>query len=179
MNIKAKFILCLLSSAALLTVLYITFHELGHMIVMLSAGDTIDDFSIIGAHVSGHGGTYTNASDLWLHANGAVLPFVISLAYVLLYRKKSNNTFYRCFSFFVGLVPSCSLLAWIIIPFLYLKGAAPAGDDVTHFLDNFSQTANPLAVSAAATLLIGIAVFLSAKKGVIENYFSEIKAMKA
>jgi hypothetical protein len=34
-------------------------------------------------------------------------------------------------------------------------------------------------VSAAATLLIGIAVFLSAKKGVIENYFSEIKAMKA
>ena len=179
MNIKAKFILCLLSSAALLTVLYITFHELGHMIVMLSAGDTIDDFSIIGAHVSGHGGTYTNASDLWLHANGAVLPFVISLAYVLLYRKKSNNTFYRCFSFFAGLVPSCSLLAWIIIPFLYLKGAAPAGDDVTHFLDNFSQTAHPLVVSAAATLLIGIVVFLSAKKGVIENYFSEIKAMKA
>ena len=33
MNIKAKFILCLLSSAALLTVLYITFHELGHMII--------------------------------------------------------------------------------------------------------------------------------------------------
>ena len=58
MNIKAKFILCLLSSATLLTVLYILFHELGHMIVMLSAGDTIDDFSIIGAHVSGHGGTY-------------------------------------------------------------------------------------------------------------------------
>lgn len=179
MNIKAKFILCLLSSATLLTVLYILFHELGHMIVMLSAGDTIDDFSIIGAHVSGHGGTYTNASNLWLHANGAVLPFVISLAYVLLYRKKSNNTFYRCFSFFVGLVPSCTLLAWIIIPFIYLKGTAPAGDDVTHFLDNFSQAAHPLIVSAAATLLIGIEVFLSTKKGVIENYFSEIKVMKA
>lgn len=179
MNKKSKLIFCIFASAGLMLVLYIAFHELGHMIVMLSAGETIDDFSIIGAHVSGHGGTYTNASDLWLHANGAVLPFIISGAYVLLYRKEINNTFYRCFSFFVGLVPICSLLAWIIIPFLYLKGTAPAGDDATHFLENFSQTTHPLIVSAVAAVLVSMGLFLSIKKGVIGNYLSEIKAMKA
>lgn len=120
-----------------------------------------------------------NTSELWLHANGAALPFAISLAYVLLFRKEINNTFYRCFSFFVGLVPICSLLAWIIIPFLYLKGTAPVGDDVTHFLENFSLTTHPLIVSVVATVLVGMGGFLSIKKGVIANYISEIKAVKA
>ena len=77
MNKKAKYIFCLLASMGIASVCYIFLHELGHMIVMLSAGAVIDDFSIIGAHVSAHGGEYTNISDLWLHANGAFLPLII------------------------------------------------------------------------------------------------------
>lgn len=53
MNKKSKLVFCIFASAGLMLVLYIAFHELGHMIVMLSTGETIDDFSIIGAHVSG------------------------------------------------------------------------------------------------------------------------------
>ena len=45
MNTKNKLILCSVVSAILVVVLYILFHETGHLIVMLSAGEVIDDFS--------------------------------------------------------------------------------------------------------------------------------------
>ncbi|MGN0735322.1 MAG: hypothetical protein ACI4LP_05815, partial [Anaerovoracaceae bacterium] len=48
--------------------LYIFLHELGHMIVMLSAGATITSFGILTAHVSAEGGNYSTLSALWLHA---------------------------------------------------------------------------------------------------------------
>ena len=64
MDKKIRLIFYLLASAGVSLVCYIFFHESGHLIVMLSAGEIIDDFSIIGAHVSGHGGVYTNVSDL-------------------------------------------------------------------------------------------------------------------
>ena len=69
MNKKGKLVFTVLAAAGLMVVLYIALHEFGHLIVMLSAGATIDDFSIIRAHVSAHGGEYTNISDLWLNSN--------------------------------------------------------------------------------------------------------------
>lgn len=178
MNKKLKLILCLLTAMCLVLVFYIAFHELGHMIVMLSAGATIDDFSVIGAHVSAHGGVYTNISDLWLNANGAVLPLIISFIYLAFYKREVNKTFYRVLSFFIGFIPIGSLFAWVFIPFLFLSDKAPVNDDVTKFLFNFSQTNNPLIVSAAAAFLIGIGVVLMTKKGVLKNYIFEINEMR-
>ena len=178
MNKKTKLTLCTVVSAILVVVLYILFHETGHLIVMLSAGEVIDDFSILGAHVSGHGGEYTFVSDLWLNANGAVLPLIVSLVYLLFYKKDRNNTFYRMFSFFTGLVPISSLLAWVIIPFVYLNGTAPPSDDCTKFLMSFSQIANPLFVSAAALVIVVLGSILFIKKGVLRNYIYELQALK-
>ena len=179
MNKKYKPLLCTVVSTTLLIVLYILFHELGHLIVMLSAGEVIDDFSILGAHVSGHGGEYTFVSDLWLNANGAVLPLIVSLVYLLFYKKERNNTFYRMFSFFTGIIPISTILAWVIIPFLYLNGTAPLNDDCTKFLMSFSQIANPLFVSAAALVLIVLGSILFIKKGVLRNYIYELNKMKS
>ena len=81
------------------------------------------------------------------------------------------------FSFFIGLFPICSLLAWVFIPFAFINGKAPAGDDVTQFLLNFSQTGSPLVVSVVAALLIGIGVVLLIRKGVLKNYILEIKEL--
>ena len=178
MNTKNKLILCSVVSAILVVVLYILFHETGHLIVMLSAGEVIDDFSILSAHVSGHGGEYTFVSDLWLNVNGAVLPLIVSLVYLLFYKKDRNNTFYRMFSFFTGLVPISSLLAWVIIPFVYLNGTAPPNDDCTKFLMSFSQIANPLFVSAAALVIVVLGSILFIKKGVLRNYIYELQALK-
>ena len=177
MNKKAKYIFCLLASMGIASVCYIFLHELGHMIVMLSAGAVIDDFSIIGAHVSAHGGEYTNISDLWLHANGVFLPLIIAFIYLIFYKRERNNIFYRTFSFFICLIPIISLLAWVFIPFVFLNGNAPVGDDVTYFLLNFSQTNSPIIVSVVASLLICIGVVLMIKKGVVKNYILQIKEL--
>ena len=178
MNKKTKKVLCVVVSVMLILVLYILFHELGHLIVMLSAGAVIDDFSIFGAHVSANGGEYTLVSNLWLNANGVVLPLIISLVYLCFYNKDRESTFYRMFSCFVGVVPITSLFAWVFIPFAYMKGIAPPSDDCTKFLMSFSQIANPLFVSGAALILIVIGSILFIKKGVLRNYIYELQEMK-
>ncbi len=175
MNRKAEFIFILVAAMGITSVCYVFLHESGHLVVMLSAGAVIDDFSILGAHVSAHGGEYTNISDLWLHANGAFLPLAAAFIYLLFYKRELNSIFYRTFSFFIGVIPICSLLAWVFIPVFFLNGNAPAGDDVTKFLLNFSQTGSPVIVSAAAVFLICIGVVLMIKKGVVKNYILLIK----
>lgn len=178
MNKKIKFRLTILLAATLGLLLYIILHEFGHLIVMISAGAVIDEFSILGAHVSGHGGTYTNASDLWLHANGAILPLFVSYVYMLFYKSNSCRSFYRIFSCFVVVAPACSLLAWVIIPFAFMSGAAPVGDDITDFLFYFSQNYHPLIVSIIAVMLIGVSIMLALKKRTLHNFVEEIKKIR-
>lgn len=178
MNKKTRLLLCVVVSAMFVGVLYILFHETGHLLVMLSAGDIIDDFSILGARVSGHGGEYTFVSNLWLNVNGAVLPLIISLVYLLFYKKEWQNTFYRMFSFFAGFIPIFFLFAWVFIPLAYINGTAPSNDDCTKFLMSFSQIANPLSVSAVALVIIVLGSILFIKKGVLRNYICELQELK-
>ncbi len=165
----------LLLSAGMGVFLYILFHELGHMAVMLSAGATITDFSIFTAHVSGDGGDYTNLSRMCRDASGALLPLMISYLYLLLYKKGSTKSFYRIFSYVFTLIPIVSMLAWVFIPFVYLQGNAPVKDDVTKFLSVFCEKYHPLIVSAAAAALIGVGVVLMIKKRVIFHFMEEIR----
>ena len=178
MKKKGKHLLILVFSGIATLFLYIVLHEFGHVIVMLSAGDRITEFSILGAHVSGTGGNYTDTSDLWLHANGAFFPLLLSYIYLLFYRKGSGNTFYRIISLFIGYGPAAGLLAWVVIPLLYLGGNAPAGDDVTLFLYNYSQGHSPVIVSIAAAVLIAIDILLVIKKGVFRNFVEEFKSVR-
>lgn len=178
MNRKAKLVFRILLSAFLTGFLYIILHETGHMIVMLYADATITEFSIISAHISATGGNYTNFSDLWLNANGALLPLLVSYVYLLFYRKSSRSDFYRIISWMVCLIPISSLLAWVVIPFVYLCGNAPLNDDVTKFLSNFSSAYHPLFVSAGATILIGISIALIIKKQILKNFIEVIKFSK-
>ena len=48
---KIKKVMLVFPAAALTIVIYIFLHEIGHLIVMVSAGATITDFSILTAHV--------------------------------------------------------------------------------------------------------------------------------
>lgn len=175
MQRKTKVVVYFMLSVLISLPLYTLLHECGHLIVMLSAGATITDFSILTAHVSAVGGNYTIFSDLWLHANGAVLPLFVLLVYIMFYREKVESLFYHIFSYVFSLIPIGSLIAWIIIPFTYLKGNAPVGDDVTQFLNNFSQNYHPLIVSAVATLIIAISVTVIIKKGIIRKIISIVK----
>ena len=170
-----KLILILVVSAVATLFLYILLHEFGHVIVMLSAGDRITEFSILGAHVSGEGGSYTDTSDLWLHANGTVFPLLLSYVFLLFYRKESKNTVYRVLSLFFGLSPAFALLPWFVKPFVYVRGTYEAGDDITRFLYNFSQGHSPILVSLAAAVLFGISILLVIRKRVLRNVAEEIR----
>lgn len=172
---KTKRVMYVLCSALIVLFFYILLHELGHLIVMLSAGATITDFSIITAHVSAVGGNYTNLSDLWLNVNGALLPVIVALVYMLFYKKEKRNSFYIAFSYIVSLMPTMSLLAWVIIPFLYMQGNAPIGDDVTNFLLNFTQSYHPLIVSVISVLIMAIDITLMIKKDIIKNFILMIR----
>lgn len=169
---NVKKLSCLLLAAALALFLYVLLHELGHLIVMLSAGATITGFSIFTAHVSAVGGNYSNLSDLWLHANGAVLPVMVSLTFMLFYQSKAKSMLYHMFIYIFCLASVFSLLAWVAIPFAYMLGNAPVGDDVTNFLLNFAQTHHPLIVSAAALLIIAAGVAVMIRKGIISTAIS-------
>ena len=175
MHSRTKKIAYILASLLIILFLYILLHEAGHLIVMLSAGATITDFSILTAHVSAVGGNYSDLSTLWLHANGAMFPVIVSFIYMLLYKKESKNSFYRIFSYAVSLVPICSLFAWVIIPFVYIRGNAPVNDDVTMFLLSFAQSDHPLIVSVAAVFMIAIGVVIMIKKGILKNFLLEIR----
>lgn len=170
-----KLLLILMISAIVTVFLYILLHEFGHMIVMLSAGDRITEFSILGAHVSGEGGNYTNTSDLWMYANGTIFPLLLSYIFLLFYQKESMNMVYRIISLFLGFSPAIALIPWFVKPFVYVRGTFTAGDDTTQFLYNFSQGHSPILVSIAAALLFGISIFLVIRKRVLRNYIEEIK----
>lgn len=164
--------------AILAIFLYILLHEFGHVIVLWSVGADITEFSIASAHVNYAGGQWTDVSDRWMHLNGMLFPLILSVLYMLLYRREIKNSFYRIFSGFVTLIPLGSLMAWVIIPFLYMNGQAPEGDDVTKFLYNFTHDHSAYWVSVVALLVIFASIAIALWKGIIQNFKAEIKKIK-
>ena len=168
-------ILSVFLSLIIVLILYIFLHEMGHCIVAMACGATITEFSILTAHMSSVGGTYTDISDMWLHVNGALFPMVVSYAYMLFYNREKESSVYRVCSFFMTLMPTFSLLAWVIVPIVYLGGNAPVGDDVTKFLDTFSVKYHPIYVTLAAAVLVLLSLTIMIRKRIIHNYILEIR----
>lgn len=151
-------------------VLYIFIHECGHMIVMLFAGASITEFSILTAHVSFVGGNFDILTDLWLNVNGILLPFFIAMLYAFFYNK-NRGKFYKIFSFLFVLMPLATLLLWVFVPIIYvMQGTAPVGDDIANFLLVSTNSFHPLYVSLVALILMIGMIFLIIKKGVFKEY---------
>lgn len=170
-----KPILYLLVSLPAVYVLYTFIHEAGHCIVAIACGARITEFSIVTAHMNAIGGNYSDFSTMWLNANGALLPYFAVIVYMLFYRKQATNSFYRLFSYLIVLGTTCSLLAWVMIPIIYLNGNAPAGDDCTKFLEIFEAYHNPILVTITALGLICISVFLMVKKRIVTNFIDTLR----
>ena len=179
MNVfKKEIIRFMLPSVLIGILLYIILHEFGHVIVLWSVNADIIEFSVLSAHVSYNGGNWTDLSDKWLHLNGALFPLLVSVIYIMLYRKENTSRYYRLMSGIFVLMTISSLLAWVFIPILYMFGQAPAGDDVYKFLSNFSLDYPAYLVSICAILAICSSVCLAVKKGVFENLKMTIKGLK-
>ena len=152
---------------------YIILHEGGHALIALSCGARITEFSILGAYMRYEGGTFTALTLSLFYIAGMLLPVLISIAYMLLYRDAAQSVFYRIFSFLFPLILTAPALAWGIVPLLYLSDQAPPGDDVTGFIE--SSGASPWAVLLGAVLLFAGCLFLAWQRKIIQNYWAAVR----
>ena len=124
MKHKVIYIFTLLGAVFLELLIYVILHEGGHVLVALIAGARITEFNIFvtNAHMAYEGGNFTPFLNMWIDANGALLPLLVSYIYALFYRKNIRNRFYRIFSFLFCFVNAMQLMVWVITPFLYING---------------------------------------------------------
>jgi len=151
---RLKFAGFLLLIALAVTLVYTTLHEGGHALTGLAFGGRITEFSVnffnlLGAHVN-IDGNFSRSQNAVINVSGVGLPLLTWLALVLALPKK-GGLLVQWAKFIATVGTLFTLLAWVVIPFLYLKNIAPAGDDVTKFIANSGLP--PLAVAFGALSL--------------------------
>jgi hypothetical protein len=129
---------------------YTSLHEGGHALAGLVFGGQIGEFDVnffsLGAHVN-ISGEFTPAQNAVINVSGVGLPLLVWFIFILALPKKASPLV-QWTKFITSAGTLFSLLAWVIIPFLYIRNTAPAGDDVTQFLTNSGLP--PLWVAFAA-----------------------------
>ena len=162
MNLKVKKILSLFAGILILIPLYVALHEGGHALTAVLCGARITQFRILGAYMAYEGGRFTSLTLSLFHISGMLLPVLVSILYSLAYRGRIESIFYQIFSFLFILIPTGSILAWVIVPILYLLGQAPQTDDAAKFID--SSGLSPWVVLLGAILLFACCLFLAGRK---------------
>ena len=94
-----------------------------------------------------------------INVSGALLPFLVWLV-LIISSPKAVSPLVLWTRFIATTCTLCSLLAWVVIPILYLMNAAPAGDDVTAFLANSGLPAVSVAFAALVLFLGGWFLFV-------------------
>lgn len=171
--------------ANLMTVIFYTFfHEFGHILTASIFGGNVTDFSINFFNLSAHAGVtgvYTAFQQSLINISGAGLPLFLWLVYLLVLPQQPPLLAGMVRTFSTIFVLS-SLLPWVIIPFLFLSGSAPASDDVTKLLINSGIPPLLEALLAAMIIAAGWVIFFkkigSPRKELKHLLFSEQNPFK-
>jgi hypothetical protein len=143
--------------------MYAFLHEGGHAMAGTLFGQSLAEFDVsfwdLSAHVGMTGGDLSDGQQAVVSAAGVLLPLLVWILFIHLVPRKSNFTL-ELLKLISSMTVINTLLAWIILPLLFLAGNAPV-DDVTNFL-RYSQMP-PLLLSAMALILYfgGWLIFLS------------------
>jgi hypothetical protein len=133
--------------------LYTFLHELGHALAGWFFGQSLAEFDAsfwdLSAHVRLSGGNLTLMQLAIQSAAGVLLPLMVWAIYISLVPRK-GSFIHETLKLLSSMVVVNTLLAWILLPILYLFGRAPS-DDVTNFL-HYSQMP-PLLLSFTALVL--------------------------
>lgn len=140
---------------------YVMLHEAGHALAVLAFGGELTYFSInlFDARI-GHHGEFTDFQTAIINVAGAGLPYLTWLVFMIALPCRSKKAFLE-YAKTYSVVVLVSLFAWLFIPLLYESGMAPAGDDVTKFLD--ASGLNGYLISFLILILV-LASFLFWKK---------------
>ncbi len=137
--------------------LYTFLHEAGHALAGLIFGQTLTEFDVsfwdFSAHVGMAGGALT-ASQLAVQAvAGVSLPLLVWAIFIRFAPRKASFAL-EALKWISSMAVLNTLLAWIVIPVLYVFENAPPSDDVTHFL-RYSQMVPLLLTFLALVVYIG------------------------
>ena len=169
MKALQKIIIFLYLCVAILS-LYVFLHEGGHALTAVAQGAQLNEFDLnpLNAHVN-FSGNLSPSGRAAMNISGASLPLLVWFAWMLVMRRRDNPVVES-----VKLVATMgvlnTLLVWMIIPFLYLGGNAPAGDDVTHFLDNSGMHPLLLAAGALLVYVLGWVLFSRRSVGLVKAF---------
>ncbi len=150
---------------------YTFLHEAGHgLAAVLFGGQVLAinvDFITMGAHVR-TAGAFTPLQNSLKSLAGPGLPVLTWAAFMLAVPRRAGLALELVKTLSTLMVLN-STLPWVVIPLLYTKGLAPAGDDATRFLRQ--SGASPLWVAGAALALYvaGWGLYLRKIKGLREE----------
>jgi hypothetical protein len=120
--------------------MYTFLHEGGHAITGLLFGQSLTEFDVsfwdFSAHVGMIGGELTESQLAVQAVAGAFLPLLLWTIFISLVPRKGNFTL-ETLKLISSMAVVNTLLAWIVLPILFLLGKAPS-DDVINFL-RYSQ----------------------------------------
>ncbi len=133
--------------------LYTFLHELGHALAGWLYGQSLTEFDAsfwdLSAHVGLTGGNLTKMQLAIRSAAGVLLPLLVWAIFISLVPRKGSFVL-ETLKLISSMLVVNTLLAWIVLPVLFLFDKAPS-DDVTNFL-NYSQMP-PLLLSFTALVL--------------------------
>lgn len=171
-SINLRLLVILLFVLLFVLFMYTFLHELGHAILGGIFGQSLTEFNVsfwdFSAHV-GMNGELTQSQLAIQAIAGVSLPLLVWAIFMGLAPRKAG--------FILEVLKLCSslgvlntLLAWVVIPVLYLLGRAPSSDDVTHFLQ--ASQMHPLLLMFVALVLYvrGWAFFLSKTEGLRSEF---------
>jgi hypothetical protein len=156
-NHSIRLLLPLMLAMLALLFYYTLVHEGGHALAGIAAGGQLQQINLNffqGPHVN-LSGSFTQGQDALKSIAGPLLPVVLLIA-LLAVTPRRASWMVECLKFLSTVLVSGSLLPGIVIPWLFLAGRAPLGDDITSFLE-LSKISPPL-VSLGFALVIAAAV---------------------
>lgn len=175
MNLSKAHIIQLIATAILVFLLYTLFHEMGHGVVGIISGGTIDRL-ILGpnARIYMSGAAYNSFTLPLMNVMGVLLPYLIFSVVTLLYNNKSLSFFYQMFHALYVYIILGSLLPWIAIPLSGYFRSLPPEDDVTNFLT--SSGIPPYLVTLTGLTLFVLFYWQAYRKGIIRSFIRTLKA---
>ncbi|NLX75757.1 MAG: hypothetical protein GX079_05735 [Tissierellia bacterium] len=167
MSQKSKTILSVLLFMPVYFLLYTFFHEMGHLLVVVACGGTIENFVFwnLAAQVSYSGGTFTPLTAALNHAAGMLLPVLIGALAIGFYKPSVEFLGYHTCHLIVFTGLLSSMLVWLAFPIASLFISLPQGEDVSKFLE--VTKLHPLIVASGTLCLVGAFVFWARAKGLL------------
>jgi hypothetical protein len=151
---------------------YTFLHEAGHAIIGLAFGQSLTEFNVnfwdFSAHVGMRGEELTQSQLAIRSVAGASLPLLIWVAFISLVPRNASFIL-EALKLISSMAVINTLLAWIILPVLFLLGKTPP-DDVTNFL-RYSQMPPLLLMLTAIILYAGAWILFLSKINGLRNEF--------